>query len=94
MVVSGHSHRAGYPLAFDLLVAEVTAMSETRASYIACCNQCGLYTTVPGPATGLFLVAYCLASGRTLSIEPVAVSIPADCPRGLGYKTDADSVAP
>ncbi len=69
-------------------------MSETPATYIACCQQCDLYTVVPGPATGLFLVSYCLASGRTLSIEPVAVSIPADCPRGLGYKADADSVAP
>lgn len=69
-------------------------MTKPTVPYIACCQQCDLYTVVPGPATGLFLGAYCLASGRTLSIEPVAVSIPPDCPRGLGYKVDADSVAP
>ena len=69
-------------------------MSDTPATYIACCNQCECYKEVRLQNSGRFILGYCIPSGQTLTLEPVAVSIPADCPRGLGYRVDSDSVAP
>lgn len=61
------------------------AVSETINPYIACCQQCEVYKEVRLQNSGKFVLGYCLTSGNTLTLEPIAVSIPADCPRGLGY---------
>jgi hypothetical protein len=54
-------------------------------SFIACCNQCEEYKKVYLQLKGTFLISYCKLSGESLSNEPKTVSIPSNCPKGLGY---------
>jgi hypothetical protein len=53
--------------------------------FIACCNQCEEYKEVNLQLKGTFLLSYCKLTGESLSNELKTVSIPANCPKGLGY---------
>lgn len=60
------------------------------AAFICCCQQCDEYQVVRSPQSKSFVSGYCRMSGHTLTTEPTTVSVPGDCPRGLGYQVMPD----